>query len=507
MKKNILFIFSLLILCSCGNDFLLTAPEQQLTDGNFYITESDFRQATVGIYNPLRHHNYATSCWIMGEMRSDNTHYNHYSASRMKTLEEICNFLDTSQNENTDSYWSISYNAIAKANTVIDRIEGKNFAESFKKQILGEAKFIRAYVYFELVKFFGGVPLNIHEVTSPDEAFIPRNTVEEVYSQIIEDVKYAIDNLPEVTEFPADGRATKGAAKMLYAYVLMTKPDRDYPEAEKQLKDITNMNYDLLDNFKDVYDTSKKNSKEHIFSIQYLMGDYGLESKFLYQFLPKTSDTELATGVKAANNINDGGWNIPTAKMIESYEPGDKRLNTSVAVAVGRSTDGEVLVYEDILEVGDPKIQQHDYAKPFINKYRSPHTKVNNTNDNFPVYRYADALLLLAENLVEQGRPGEAAPYINKVRARAGLPDLTVVTAEAVANERKHELAFENKRWHDLIRTGKAIEVMTEYGKYIKTVDIMIPSNAYNITQEKLLFPIPYREITTNPLIKQNAGY
>ena len=207
------------------------------------------------------------------------------------------------------------------------------------------------------------------------------------------------------------------------------------------------------------------------------------------------------------NNVGTGGWNIPTQQMIDSYEPGDLRLNPSIAVAVGSSSDGEVLVYEDILKVGDPKIEQHAYARPFINKYRWPHVKINNTNDNWPVYRYADALLLLAENLVEQGKTEEAAQYVNQVRRRAGLPEVFNITAEVVANERKHELAFENHRWQDLLRTGKALEVMAEYAKYIKSIDIMIPSNAYNLSQDKLLFPIPYREIAVNPLITQNKGY
>lgn len=506
MKNFILFCI-IALFSSCNNEFLITAPETELTDKVYFITEEDFKQATTGIYQPLRDHFYARSCWLMGEMRSDNTHYNYYTPNRLATWEEIGNFLEDSNNDHISDYWRISYNVIARANTVIDRIQEKDFAEDFKASILGEAKFLRAYAYFGLVQYFGGVPINIHEVKSPEQAFIPRNTVEEVYSQIIEDVKYAIDNLPVVSKFPTDGRATKGAAKMLYAYVLMTKPERDYLEAEKQLKDILTMGYGLLDNYKDVFDTSKKNSKEHIFSIQYMMGDYGLESMFLYEFLPRTTDTELATGVKGSNNVGTGGWNIPTQQMIDSYETGDLRLDPSIAIAVGSSTDGEVLVYEDILRVGDPKIEQYAYARPFINKYRWPHSKINNTDDNWPVYRYADALLLLAENLVEQGKSDEAAQYVNQVRKRAGLPEIFNITAEVVANERKHELAFENHRWQDLLRTGKALEVMTEYAKYIKDIDIMIPSNAYNLSQDKLLFPIPYREIAVNPLITQNKGY
>ena len=125
MKKIILYCLSVLVFNSCTNDFLTTAPEHELTDEVFFITENHFRQATVGIYQPLRDHGYATSCWLMGEMRSDNTHYIHYSANRMLRNEEIANFLNTSLNEYTDSYWRVSYYANAKATTLIDPIAGR----------------------------------------------------------------------------------------------------------------------------------------------------------------------------------------------------------------------------------------------------------------------------------------------------------------------------------------------------------------------------------------------
>jgi hypothetical protein len=114
---------------------------------------------------------------------------------------------------------------------------------------------------------------------------------------------------------------------------------------------------------------------------------------------------------------------------------------------------------------------------------------------------------LLAECLVEQGRAGDAAPYVNQVRARAGLPAVTTINAEVVANERRHELAFENHRWYDLLRTGKAIEVMTAYGKYIKTIDTELPERTYQIKPEYLLYPIPYNELQLNDQLKQNPGY
>ena len=125
---------------------------------------------------------------------------------------------------------------------------------------------------------------SFHAVTSSADAFPAQAETNQVYDTIISDVKDAIDKLPTVS-FPQDGSATKGAAKMLYAYVLLTKPEKDYVEAQKQLEDITKMKYDLLENYADVFNTSMKNSVEHIFSIQYMQGNYGMQSDWLYSFM------------------------------------------------------------------------------------------------------------------------------------------------------------------------------------------------------------------------------
>ena len=115
--------------------------------------------------------------------------------------------------------------------------------------------------------------------------------------------------------------------------------------------------------------------------------------------------------------------------------------------------------------------------------------------------------MLLAENLVQQGKASEALPLVNRVRNRAGLSSLTEVTLDDVLNERRHELAFENHRWTDLIRTGKVIGIMTEYGQKMKQKYDFLPENSYNITENRLIYPIPYRETQVNPDLQQNPGY
>ena len=508
IKKIVNLLLLVVIFASCSDDFLNIAPQHYPSEATFFKTKDQFEQAINGAYSSLRGIS-ARQGYLMGEMRSDNTHYTLYKADRglhIQYRENIADFVVDDQNQWTNEMYYSCYYGILRTNKILAYIAQSDFDAEFQHQIIGQAKFLRAFFYFQLVQCFGDVCLYLDEVTGFDNAFLPRSPVAEVYNRIIADVTDAIDILPAVT-FPQNGSATKGAAKMLYAYVLMTKPDRDYSGAEAQLKDVLGMGYALQDNYADVFDTSKKNGRESIFEIQYQMGDQGQQSNWLYYFIPKTTNAEIITGVPDCSTLLTGGWNVPTPAMIDSYEEGDRRLDPSIAVAVGSLDAANALVVAEVLPVGDPKIADYDASFPFINKYRHAHSKQENTDDNWPVYRYADALLLLAECLVEQGRAAEAVPYVNQVRSRAGLPDVTSVTADVVANERRHELAFENHRWYDLIRTGKAIEVMTAYGQYIKTIDLELPERTYQIKPEYLLYPIPYRELQINDLLEQNPGY
>lgn len=507
MKKKIsLYIISLLLLASCSDSFLDLYPESKLNDKNFFQTEGHFDQALTGVYEALRAV-VGKAGFLMGEQRSDNAHYVRNEVDRgQRPAEEIADFTDDATNQHTEQFYKDCYSSIAKANTVLDRIQDKSFSESFKKKIIGEAKFLRAYFYFELVRYYGEVSLHLEEVTLPEKSFLPRSSVSDVYNSIINDLKDAIEKLDNPS-FPQDGRVTKGTAKMLYAHVLMTKPDRDYATAEQNLRDIMKMGYDLIE-YADLFDAKHKNSIESIFEVQYKAGDTGQQSEYIYRMMPLTNDGVAITGIAGSNNTSNGGFVIPTQEMVDSYEPGDKRLNISIAVAVGkRDAQSNIMEIDDVLEVGDPDIGNYPSFCYFVNKYRNPHEKINNTDDNWPVYRYPDVLLSLAECLLQQNRAGEAVEYVNKVRNRAGLADVATVTAEIIANERRHEFAFENKRWHDLVRTGQAITVMTEYGNRMKALYPYIEARAYNVTKDKLIFPLPYRELQVSSQLYQNPGY
>ncbi|HYH55671.1 MAG TPA: RagB/SusD family nutrient uptake outer membrane protein, partial [Anseongella sp.] len=452
----------------------------------------------------------------MDEMRSDNTFFTIYQADRgtARSAEAMAIFTDdaiSSQEPNSPgNRYGNDYSGISKVNTILSRIEQAGLPEGAKNSILGEALFLRAFYYFDLVQHYGGVPLHLEEVTSEDGAFLPRNSAEEVYAQIIADLSAAIPLLPVAETFPQSGRATRGAAKMLLAYAYMSKPAREYPKAEAELLDILSMNYSLLPDYADVFDPSNKNNRESIFEIQYKSGNEGQQSDFIWRFIPKTTNTEAILGISGPNlrgGLASGGWNVPTREMVESYEAGDLRLPASIAVAEG-TLDGEEFTTESVKSpVGYTPApgKAHFY---FINKYLHPPYSVEwNTNDNWPVYRYSGALLLLAECLVKQNKHSEALPHLNQVRNRAGLPPLAEATEENVADEMRHELAFENHRWTDLIRNGKAVEVLNAKGERMKALYGWLLPGSFNVTENRLLYAIPFREMQINSNLVQNPGY
>ena len=509
MKKIINAILIWFLLSSCSEDFLNLVPQHNSNEGTYFQTETHFTQAVNGVYQKLRSTTDIQG-YLIGEMRSDNTHYSFYSTDRGDHIvfrEDIANFVNDDRNQWTNSMYYECYSGISRANAILGRINAKNFPEAFKNEIIGQTKFLRAYFYFQLVRCFGGVPLYMEEVKDTENAFLPRSSVDETYNAILSDVNDAISKL-KVVNFPQTGAVTQGAARMLLAKVMMTKPQRDYAGAEAQLREIMKMGYELQPNYADVFDISKKNNKESIFEVQYQQGDQGQQSNWLYFFIPKTTNAENITGVPNCSTVLTGGWNVPTQEMVDSYEAGDLRLNPSVAVAVGHNDEvSKLFVPEKVLQIGDPEIKEYEVSYYFINKYRHAHAKIANTDDNWPVYRYSDVLLSLAECLVLQNRAGEAVPYLSQVRTRAGLKSLPVVDANNLANERRHEFAFESHRWYDLVRTGKAIEVMTEYGKRTKAMYPYLLDITYQITENKLILPLPYRELQMNKLLIQNTGY
>jgi len=299
---------------------------------------------------------------------------------------------------------------------------------------------------------------------------------------------------------------------MLLSEVYITQ--KKYPEAEALLNTLSTMGYDLLAKYSDVFSTVNKNSKESIFEVQYLEGlQGGQQSQFIYYFLPRSTNTTVITGVKT-DNSGIGGWNTPTQDIINAYEAGDTRKDASIAVAEGTYNSSNIFTFSANKSIIGYTPAAGKVGVPYIKKYLNPHTNPGNTNDDWPIYRYADALLLLAEAKNEQGKGAEALIPLNRVRARAfgdATHNITVTDPNSlrdiIAHERRVELAFENHRWHDLVRTGKAIEVMTAYGIKAKQQYSYLSPASFNITPSRLLYPIPQSERDLNIDLSQNDGY
>lgn len=521
MKKiYILLVAGVLVLLSCGESFLDLYPETSITSPSFYKTAEHFDQALNATYTGLR--NIAVNGMFMDEMRSDNAFYTIYSGGGgpYNPYETPCLFIDDailSANAGPiNERWIVNYQNIAKANTIIDKLDASELPDVEKAKVRAEALFLRAFYYFDLVKCFGGVPLYLSEVTSVKDAFLPRSSVEECYAQILRDLDSAIDlGLPIPARFPIDnsGRAKMGAARMLRAYANMTKPNPDYTTAETDLMEITKMNYKLLNSYEDVFNPQNKNHEEMIFDVQYTEdGSTNQYSVFAWRFAPKCSNLIDMMGVGGSNyGAVSGGWVVPTKEMVDSYEPGDTRLPASIVVVEGYS-EGDNFYYEQIREVKDYVVPPGKDYRYMVNKYfNPPYIYSLRADENFPIYRYAGALLLLSECLVRQGKESEALPYINQVRARAGIPALGNVTLEDVANEMRHELAYENHRWSDLKRTGFVKEVMTAHGERIKDLHPWVRATnndgCFIIDDFRMIYAIPPREIDINNLLEQNPGY
>ena len=485
---KIKFILSLLVvtfLFGCEDSFLEIPSETSLSKPVYFKTQDDLEQAINGAYAPLRNlYSGSNGAYAMGELRSDNTTYK-YNPNDRGTIqpEYIADFLVQSSNDVLINKYSNDYSIIARVNQIFDLIDGVDFDESAKNNIKGQAYFLRAFAYFDLVQYFGEVPLHLKAATTLDETALPLSSVEDIYNQIISDASQAVDLLPDKAT-QEKGRVTSGSAKTLLGNVYIVQ--EKWSDAETVLKNVTG--YSLLSNYSDVFDPALKNNSESVFEIQYKQGTEGFASNFFYTFLVQPISAEEISAVTGIAEIarTIEGYNIPTPDIINTYEPNDLRKDASIGY-----------------------ITASGVGYPYIKKYAHDHELTNNTDDDWPVYRYSEVLLFIAEALNEQNKTTEALTYLNQVRTRAGLDNSPASgqseIREAIRKERRVELAFENKRWLDLVRTNQAEQVMTAYGSRIKAdpqayyfpSGITVSPSAY--TNIELLFPIPASEASLNP--------
>lgn len=493
MKKITILILTVILTSGCSGDFLTLYPQTTLNEGNFYKTEQELILLANGCYVPLR--NYEKDIhWVLAELASDNTSFQYNINTGEAVRGIIDQFILTADNRGYASFWNLSYNGIYRTNKLLQEVERPEISWSdlaFKDRSIGEARFLRALYYFNLVRQFGGVPLVTNPVTSQEAVDIPRSSEDAVYQQIIEDLSIAIQQLENAESVREEGRVNTEAAMALLGKVYLTR--HQYQDAISSLKPIIDGGkYRLLEEYGDLFDPTRKDFAETLFAVQYSEVSAELANRFIFMFAPWSSKGEITQ--RPNINMTAAGWNQPTEDLINAFEEGDKRFPVSIKFWNGPDWDGEI---KDI---------------PYTGKYNPPVSAPDDrAGDNVPVLRYSDVLLMYAEALNSLGRTGEAIPFVEQVRNRAGLTNSLAGMGQTeledlIANERMVEFCFENQRWYDLKRTGKALEVMTAHGKREMARKSFLYDNAFNVTAEKLLAPIPAEQILINRL-EQNPGY
>lgn len=460
---------------SC-TDQLEVEPISSITVENFYNNSDDAKSAVNSIYSMLTsHHLYNQYNETMQSQGTDDSDWGNGRNTSNSGKNEMDKFLYTPATELLYEYWVASYKVINTANTVVEKVGPMDIDQEMKDQFIGEAKFLRGLIYFNLVRLWGDVPLSTKSTTTLDGLQIPRSPATEIYDFIIDDFLAAKSLLPLTYASTEKGRATKGAAMTMLCNVYLAL--ERYQEAANEAQAVTDLGiYSLMDQYSDIFATENENGPESIFEIQYMITpEGGLGSSY--------------AGFMAPSSKGGYGDNPVTKNLYDVYPQGDLRR--------------DVNIYQDLTAPASIK-------EPFyVNKYDERGPEVGDNGDNYIITRYADLLLMHAEALnALNENDNNAYNLFNQVRRRAyGLPtslessiDLQLgLTQEqfldSVLLERRKELAFEGHRRFDLLRTGKLVEAINA-------------SNPDILVEEKhLLFPIPQTERLVNPNLTQNLGW
>lgn len=460
MKKNIFYIILFLsaISFSACEKFLEEDPISEIGAESFYATDDEVDAGVISIYSSVRQ--LYDIEFAITEMRTDNTQTRTSEGDWAQF--EYMN-VDPS-NVSVSTYWTVSYNAIYQANNMVQFLDIVQ-DETLRNQLTGEVYFLRAMMYFNLVRLYGGVPL-VDKVVSPEEAesYSTRATEAEIYNFIVTDLTNAV-SLLQTRGDVVEGRATKGAAQTLLAKVYLTLGD--YTNARTLLEAvIASPDYALVtSNYNDIFYTDINANTEAIFAVQFIRGDANNSQAFSYAMSPQG---------------RAGGLNWPTDNLITAVDTtpvtGDARTSTLFFFngAAGSSGDwacGKFLDPENLEAAGNPWI----------------------------VLRLADVYLMYCEAVLGNASStadATALGYINQIRNRANLADLTEITPDNLLLERRVELAYENHRLFDLIRFGKADEVLGAFAT----------ETGFVYDSRDLLLPIPQRELAIYDM-GQNPGY
>lgn len=490
-KKYIAVLFLMLMAMSCEN-FLEKYPLDTVNTENFYRTADDAIAAINAAYQPLQRPKLHNMRMWTTDIIAGNSEVgaNPVEANDGIETKDQANFITTTDNRGVLDLYQGPAPGILYANLVLQKVPDTPMDDELKNRILGEAKFLRAYYYFILVRFFGDVPLILQPQTPGDDLRPFRTPTSEVYTQIIRDLEEAIVQLPRREAYAANdiGRASKGAAVGMLAKVYLTLGE--WQKTVDLCNQVATLGYALNDNYADNFNPETENSIESLFEVQYInpvnnFWDDANQSSWTTNFMGPRDSPLTSVG---------WGWNLPTQEFVDAYEPGDLRKDVTIFYEGGPSFDGK-----------DYKASMSYITGYNVRKFVLPSSYVPTGSSgsplNWPVLRYADVLLMKAEALNELGKTSDAETPLNEVRHRAGLDPISGLNRddfrEAVLHERRMELAFEGHWWFDLIRVDNGA-----YG-----LSFLHSIGRTNATEKHLLFPIPQAERDVNPNLTQNPGY
>ncbi|WP_430814818.1 RagB/SusD family nutrient uptake outer membrane protein [Carboxylicivirga sp. RSCT41] len=488
MKKLLYILASVAVvmMASCSDEFLEKKKQGEQSSEDFYKTQDGLEGQLIAAYSELKNYRYISNRFFLGDVASDDATKGSEPGDFV-SAKEIEEFRATSSNFQFHSWWwTRIYRGIYYANLTIEKADVvEDITEEDKNRIVGEARFLRAYYYSELVRSFGGVPL-FDEVPDVGNYAIPRATAEEVYQLIEEDFAYAATVLPRKSELLDEeiGHATREAAIGLLgkAYLYQEK----WGQAKTEFQKIIDMtDYYLIPNYGEQFTLAGENGPESIWEIQFF------ESKS--ESSAWRNGGNFSTVFVMPRNIWGWGLMQPTQDLYDAYETGDPRREATIIVR-GEEIEGEV-------QAGSDDVTGYYSRKDFLKPSERPTLSSRNSPLNEIVIRLADVYLMYAEAAYHTGDETNAKKYVNEVRkrARAGdntiLPDVTSSGAQLlkdIYHERRVELALEHHRFWDVIRTGRGDELLHE-----------------NFTPGKNeLFPIPQAEIDASfGAITQNPGY
>jgi len=487
MKRiYILLAFFITLTTSCGDDFVDREPEYAIDSENYFNSEDDYYNALIAAYDLLQT-TYVNV--LLGEIASDNTLCGGESASDVIGFQQIDDMIHTPVNSNLKDIWNWMFAGVNRANYILEFQDKTDFQG--REQIIAEARFLRAYYNFELVKWFGPVPIKENaRFNIGDETTIPRAPVQEVYALVEEDLQYAVENLAVTA--PQTGRVTQGAAQALLgkAYLYQDK----FSEAATVLQQLIMSNtYSLVADYDTIFENNGENGPESVFEVQYTDAE-GAGFGCL-----QCSEGNVAVGFNGIRNYSgpmfDSGFsfNIPTQEAFDAFEVGDGRRDVAIL-------DIDAWAASTGASFGTGYEHTGYFNRKYLPRQGDANTGDQNlTNpNNYRAIRYADVLLMAAEALNRGGIDDTQAQfYLNQVRRRAfGDTNHDInVTGEALTDfiyaERRLELVGEGHRFFDLVRTGRAAQEIDGF-----------------TTNKNELFPIPFEEIQFSAgNWSQNPGY